>query len=337
MSHNNENKSNRPQEPFFKRLHDSFRYYGVLSQVVDETRLCRDSATNDGLWRIATTQIEAMSGQLADELWSAFYIDDLEPRDHVDELHQTLPGEEGALRAATGKVLAASDVTEAPTLYQSLLHARAWRSQMERLRGHHRDEMEAYVLHCAEMEGMSRREALLSAQQSVTLQLQQDDWGIIYLGHRESLPQMLGVMRFHSGDRSGAVLDKMMHLAAQLEWVEEELARVEDTPYVGANVGANVGGTSFEEYIPEYLREGRLFEAWEKLVEAGYLTQDKRLAPTTKKVAAQYIVRCFCANRENNEWLPFEKLWEMDRLRFNLGEPKKADKEKIDKIFTFCN
>lgn len=333
MSHNNENKSNRLQEPFFKRLHDSFRYYGVLSQVVDETRLCRDSATNDGLWRIATTQIEAMSGQLADELWSAFYIDDLEPRDHVDGLHQTLPGEEGALRAATGKVLAASDVTEAPTLYQSLLHARAWRSQMERLRGHHRDEMEAYVLHCAEMEGMSRREALLSAQQSVTLQLQQDDWGIIYLGHRESLPQMLGVMRFHSGDRSGAVLDKMMHLAAQLEWVEDELARVEDTPYVGANVGANVGGTSFEECIPEYLREGRLFGAWEKLRQEGLLDDKYQLSAKTSKLAAKYIVECFCAGRKQIMWSAFEKFWNLKHLKNIKGSFNGALEQTISKIF----
>lgn len=223
MSKNNKIISTDDAQPFFHPIQEAFDYYSLMAQLAHKTHSRREEEKQGTLWQLASQHLEGKGEAVAHNLWGSFYIDNLEPRYHVDELRSSLPPEEEDLRKAAGLVVDASDTSVSPTLYQSLIHTRSWRSQIDRLKDQHRDEMEAYVRHCAELEGMSRREALEMARQNVTLQLEQTEWGSIYLDHRGNLTELLGVTRYHSGEGSGVGVDAMMHLAAQLEWIEGEM------------------------------------------------------------------------------------------------------------------
>ena len=54
---------------------------------------------------------------------------------------------------------------------------------------------------------------------------------------------------------------------------------------------------AFEEAVPEYLRTGKLFRAWEGLRKAGLLTESYRLAEGVPHAAAYHIAWCFGQKR----------------------------------------
>lgn len=291
--------------------------------------------------RWAEQELCKTSGAVAEHMEGLLYIDSLEPRQHVISLN----GHKACsftLRTSTDKVIRATDVKALQSVSGSMKMFSWWKARVKEIKNHHSRDYEREVKQASDLSEMSRRDVLDFTLAAVDDALRANPWGGLFFKHKDHLPTLVKSIHALSGSHQGNELDELIDLVAQREWiVEEKNAEAEGCKKEGdplpSGVGLPGGLTAFEVCIPDYLRKKGLLQAWEKLVDAGYLTPDKKLAKTTKKVTAQYIIRCFCANRENNEWSHFEKLWEIRNLKANLGEPKKADKEKIDKIFAFCN
>jgi len=91
---------------------------------------------------------------------------------------------------------------------------------------------------------------------------------------------------------------------------------------------------SFEEAIPEYLRTGKLFVAWEKLKEEGFLDDNYHLAEETPKLAAKRIVELFAEYRnENKRWTIFENFWGIKNLRMMPGKVSDEKDIILSRIF----
>ncbi|MCQ2283173.1 MAG: hypothetical protein MJZ99_11225 [Bacteroidales bacterium] len=318
-----------------------FEQYGHLAGI------CRDSlavaymdckAADIAVW--AESLLSHKSNAVAEHMEMLLYIDGLEPRDAVIRLN-TSEGCSATLRSDTDKVIRATDTKGVPRSYRCMTMVRWWQSRVKEVVAHCAKDYEREIAKTMERQEASRNEVLEFMIGEVDDCLGANRFGKLFFEHKDDLRVLVKGIHALSGGHQGEELDELISLAAQRQWLEEQMNSESNKDMsedsVGDTVGDTVSPTSFEECIPEYLRQGRLFEAWERLVEEGYLTADKKLAPKTKKVAAQYIVKCFCANRDSNEWSHFEKLWGISNLRADLGEPKKSDKEKIDKIFTFCN
>lgn len=316
-----------------------FEQYGHLAGI------CRDSlavaymdckAADIAVW--AESLLSHKSNAVAEHMEMLLYIDGLEPREAVTLLN-TSEGCSKSLRTNTDKVIRATDTKGVLPSSCCMQMFYWWNDRVRTIVAHCAGDYEHDIRRTMERHGASRGDVLAFALAEVDDSLGANPWGGLFLEHEDDLRTLVKRIHAQSGSHEGEALDELITIVAKRQWLKEQQeAEVSKTPVVATPyVSPYVSPTRFEEIVPEYLREGRLFEAWEQLVEAGYLTQDKKLAKTTKKVAAQYIVKCFCANRDSNEWSHFEKLWGISNLRADLGEPKKSDKEKIDKIFTFCN
>lgn len=90
---------------------------------------------------------------------------------------------------------------------------------------------------------------------------------------------------------------------------------------------------SWEEAIPEYLRTGKLEVAWKELRQAGILEEDYRLVNGGSKAEAHFLVTCFCRQKKNNSWKPFEVFWGFTDLIHGEGAFSKEQEDIISEIF----
>ncbi len=99
---------------------------------------------------------------------------------------------------------------------------------------------------------------------------------------------------------------------------------------------------AFEEAVPEYLRTGKLFRAWEGLRKAGLLTETYRLAEGVPHAAAHHIAWCFGQKRAElmgsaracTDWRYFERLWQIESLKTKKSRLSRETAATIDKIFS---
>ena len=91
--------------------------------------------------------------------------------------------------------------------------------------------------------------------------------------------------------------------------------------------------SSWEEAIPEYLRTGKLEVAWKELRQAGILEEDYRLVNGGSKAEAHFLVTCFCRQKKNNTWKPFEVFWGFTDLIHGEGAFSKEQEDIISEIF----
>lgn len=314
----------------FEEECEDFERYGNLATYCAGALAVAHMNSNisqGALW--AEQTLCSKSDAVADHMEALLYIDNLDPRSQVLRLN-TSSDCSSTLRAKTGKVLKATDVTRVQPSGCCMGMCKWWKGRLSEVIAHHAADYEREISRTMERQEASRHEVLKFALAEVDDRLAENSWGKLFFMHEDNLPVLVKAIHAHSGNHQGEALDDLISLASQRQWVKNEIDKCcTNTP--------TRYPSPFRVGIPEYLRKGRLLEAWDGLVEAGYLTEDKKLEKTTKKVAAQYIVTCFCANRKTNEWSVFEKFWGISNLKTDLGEPKKADKEKIDKIFTICN
>lgn len=318
---------------------NDFAEYGAMAQYCEGAlalSACYAQLADSARW--AEEELCAKSDAVAEHMEGLLYIDSLDPREQVQRLnrHQACSS---SLRTNTDKVIRATDTKGVLPSSCCMQMFYWWNDRVRTIVAHCAGDYEHDIRRTMERHGASRGDVLAFALAEVDDSLGANPWGGLFLEHEDDLRTLVKRIHAQSGSHEGEALDELITLVAKRQWLKEQQeAEVSKTSEMATpTVSPTVSPTRFEEIVPDYLREGCLFEAWEKLVEAGYLTPDKKLAKTTKKVAAQYIVKCFCANRDSNEWSHFEKLWGISNLRADLGEPKKSDKEKIDKIFTFCN
>lgn len=90
---------------------------------------------------------------------------------------------------------------------------------------------------------------------------------------------------------------------------------------------------SWEEAIPEWLRTGKLLIAWNELRKADILDDDYRLMNGGSKAEAHFLVTCFCQQKKNNMWKPFEYFWGFTDLKHGKGAFSKEQEDVISEIF----
>lgn len=94
--------------------------------------------------------------------------------------------------------------------------------------------------------------------------------------------------------------------------------------------------------LPGKIRAEKVRVYWDRLVEAGILTEDYMLGPDTSRTDAGLIIQLFCElTGISVTWKPFEKFWGIPNLRqstFNKAEygHKSKNEDIITSIFDLC-
>ena len=81
------------------------------------------------------------------------------------------------------------------------------------------------------------------------------------------------------------------------------------------------------------LTTGKALVYWAKLVQAGFVTPDLRLASgTSRHVAAKIAYQFDKKFQLRKKWKPFEKLWSIQNLRQDFEREVKRDESKLEKV-----